>query len=331
MRLFITGATGFIGASLLAYEKFGHHELVCLVRPDSRGIPISPNNHLKVHRGLVSATDLKGCDAVIFLAGRAHIMRDSATDPLTENRAVNRDLALALAAMAIEASVPKYIYLSSVKAFGEASAVVGTVVGENDPSSPKDPYGISKREAEEGLARLYGGRHGVHCVVLRIPMVYGPGNKGNMLSLLKSASRGHRLPLGAAKRKRSMLYVENLCDAIVTILNRRSLSGIATYYLTDGDDMTSAGLYEEIYSAFGGHKGTYYMPEGIFRFVGIIGSACERFLGQSVPINAGVVSRLFNEFRFSSEKFRSDYGWQPPVSFREGVRKTVKWFRTMGD
>lgn len=329
MRLFITGATGFIGANLLACEKFTGHELICLARPDSENIPVSPHNRVKVHKGPVSANDLTGCDAVIFLAGRAHKMDDRVADPLAENRAVNRDLALSLAAVAIEAGIPKFIYLSSVKAFGEATSH-GTIIDENYPASPCDPYGISKMEAEEGLARLYAGRHGAHCVVLRIPMVYGPMNKGNMVSLLKSALRGRWLPLGAAKGKRSMLYVENLCDAIVTILARPSAAGIATYYLTDGVDMASAELYEEIYAAFGRQNGVYYLPERMFRVAGAIGSLCERLFSASLPINRGVVSRLFDDFRFSSEKFRRDYGWQAPFTPGEGMRRTATWYRAIG-
>lgn len=329
MRLFITGATGFIGANLLAYEKFSGHELICLVRPDSGNIPVSPGNRVMAHKGPVSAAGLRGCDAVIFLAGRAHRMEDRAADPLEENRAVNRDLALALAAAAIEAGVPQFIYLSSVKAFGEAAAG-GKVVDENDPPSPRDPYGISKREAEEGLARLYEGRRGVHCVILRIPMVYGPMNKGNMLALLKSAARGRRLPLGAAKGKRSMLYVGNLCGAIVAVLARPSAAGIATYYLTDGVDITSAELYGEMCAAFGRHNGVYYLPERVFRVAGDAGSFCERLFAVNLPMNSGVVSRLFDEFRFSSEKFRRDYGWQASFTPREGIRRTVDWYRTIG-
>lgn len=328
MRLFITGATGFIGANLLAYEKFSGHELVCLARPDSGNIPVSPHNRVKVHKGPVSANNLTGCDAVIFLAGRAHRMKESAADPLAENRAVNRDLALSLAAAALEAGVPQFIYLSSVKAFGEAAAD-GKVVDENDPPSPRDPYGISKREAEEGLARLFAGNRGGRCVILRIPMVYGPMNKGNMVPLLKSALRGRRLPFGAAKGKRSMLYVGNLCDAVVAILARPSAAGVATYYLTDGIDMTSAELYGEIFAAFGRHGGVYYLPEKMFRVAGAIGSFFERFFSANLPISSGVVSRLFDEFRFSPEKFRRDYGWQTPFTPREGVRGTVEWYRAI--
>ncbi len=325
----MTGATGFIGANLLACEKFTGHELICLARPDSENIPVSPHNRVTVRKGPVSASDLAGVDAVIFLAGRAHKMDDRAADPLAENRAVNRDLALFLAAAALEAGVPQFIYLSSVKAFGEA-VPRGTIIDENSFSSPSGPYGISKREAEEGLARLYAGRHGAHCVVLRIPMVYGPMNKGNMVSLLKSAARGRRLPLGAAKGKRSLLYVGNLCSAIATVVAHPSAGGIDTYYLTDGVDMTSAELYEGISTAFGQDNGAYYLPEWMLRIVGASGSLCERFFFVNLPLTNGVVSRLFDEFRFSSEKFRRDYGWSPSFTPHEGIRRTVEWYRAIG-
>lgn len=328
MKLFLTGATGFIGLNLLSYDKFTGHELICLTRPDSKNVPFSSHNRVHVHKGPVSANDLKGCDAVIFLAGRAHKMDDRAADPLAESRAVNRDLALSLAVAALEAGVPKFVYLSSVKAFGEA-VPRGAIIDENYPASPCDPYGISKREAEEGLIRLFAGHQSAHCVILRIPMVYGPMNKGNMMSLLKSAASGQRLPLGAARGKRSMIYVGNLCDAITAILQRPRGTDAAIYYLTDGIDLTSAELYEGIFSAFGGNNGVYCLPESLFRVAGAIGSYVEKTLSTRLPINSGVVSRLFDEFRFSAEKFQSDYEWRARFVPAEGMRETVRWYAAM--
>jgi len=324
MRLFITGWSGFIGKNLLADVKFGNHELVCWRRPDSTdATKIPQKENLTFIEGNISPSLMYGIDAVINLAGRVHRMRDNPKTSLTENRAINRDFPLALAKSAIDAGVGKFIHLSTVKVMGEGMKNSGEPYIEDDATCPLDSYGISKLEAEIGLHKLFDGKKST-CTILRLPMVYGPHNKGNMLTLLKVASKGIPLPLKNADGKRSMIYVKNVVDAILTLLETKQPVpvGSGVYFISDGNDLTSGELYSIISSRYSGKDKTYYLPKSFLKLSGQLGS----LLG--LPLNSNVISRLLDAYRFSNEKFSSIYSWTPPYNPSEGINETVDWYKT---
>jgi UDP-glucose 4-epimerase len=159
-------------------------------------------------------------------------------------------------------------------------------------------------------------------------MVYGENNKGNMLPLLKAASKKIPLPLSAAKGKRSMIYVGNILSAILKIIQDNSSlrKPIQTYFLNDGFDLTSAELYSSIYQSMHGKPGLFYVPEFLFRLMGKMGPGLEFLIKRKFPISSDVISRLFDEYRFSSKAFTNEYNWQPPYTPKQGIEKMVNWY-----
>jgi nucleoside-diphosphate-sugar epimerase/ubiquinone/menaquinone biosynthesis C-methylase UbiE len=255
---------------------------------------------------------------VIHCAARVHQMRDKSSDPLAEFRKVNRDATLLLAKTAIDANVKKFIFFSTLKVMGDCG-IKGHIFRENDPPHPTDPYGQSKYEAEEGLRSLFMNQEGCHCIVIRLPMVYGEGNKGNVLGLLSAAYGKKVLPIKAAKAKRSMVYVGNITSAVIRILSKPQItgSGYCTYFLTDEIDHSSAELYSAIYACMNyGANGLVYVPSFIFKGISIINGK----LGD-------IVLRLFDEYRCSSDLFRKTYEWIPPIDVKLGIQKLVIWYK----
>ena len=311
--VFVTGANGFIGKAL----KRDAPENIKIVGIDREELS-GPTYENKIEKG----------SSVIHLAARVHIMKETSTDPQEEYRKVNRDMTVNLAKAALVAGVRNFMFISTVAVFGRFR---GGYVDDNEQVRPDDPYGISKAEAETALEELFSGQSASQCIILRIPMVYGIENKGNMLPLLKAASMGIPLPLKAARRKRSMLYVRNLCDAIYTSINSPITFPLKTryYFVNDGNDLTSSELYSAVYRAYSGRKGVFWAPELLLRVGGVIGSQLNRIPGVNLPLNKEVISRLFDEYRFSSDTFRSDYGWMPPYTTMNGVRETVAWHSSL--
>jgi UDP-glucose 4-epimerase len=151
-------------------------------------------------------------------------------------------------------------------------------------------------------------------------MVYGPGNKGNMLTLLKAAHRKIPLPLGCALGKRSMVYIGNICHAIETILKCPDLKAKACeiYYPTDSEEKTSAELYNAIFLEMNGRRGVFPVPVFFIKLAAFL-----------LPQFRKTVSRLFDDYVFSSLKFQHDFKWKPPYAFKDAIRNTVQWYRTI--
>src|SRR5690606_3047165 len=210
----LTGSTGFVGSALLAeLKKLPEFHVVSAVR--SAVSP--PSDDVVVVGNIDGTTDyssaLNGVDVVVHSAARAHIMRDEVSDPLAEYRKVNVEGTLNLAKQAVAAGVKRFVYISSIKVNGESTTSMAAFT-ETDSAKPEDPYGVSKHEAEEDL-RLLAQVTGLEVVIIRPPLVYGPGVKANFLSLVKLSATGLPLPFGAVNNKRSMVYVGNLVSFII--------------------------------------------------------------------------------------------------------------------
>ena len=327
MRIFLSGWSGFIGRNLLEFPKFQEHELVCWIRPGADPGKVPNRQNIFAVKGEISPRLFEGVDAVINMAGRAHRMKDRSSDWLVENRTVNRDLPLEIAKSAVEAGVQKFIHLSTVKVMGEREIGPGGIFRENDPPKPEDSYGISKLEVEKGLLALFSMKEGKCCTILRLPMVYGPGNKGNMMLLLKAAAAAIPLPLACTTGKRSMLYVGNLCDALHSTATNVVVFGVDSYFISDGEDKTSAELYSLISFAYMKKRMLLPFPVFLVRYVALFGDILSKFTRLNVPINSLVIGRLFDSYRFSSEKFMKTFNWAPPFSLKEGIVETVKWHK----
>ena len=312
MHVLVTGAGGFVGRALVPALLRDGHKVRAAVR-NLDGGPVLGAEMVAVG-DIGPATDweaaLDGVEAVVHLAARVHVMRDSAADPLAEFRQVNVEGTRRLGAAAASAGVRRFVFVSSVKVNGEATR--DRPFTEQDPPAPRDPYGVSKWEAEQAL--MVGARAGMEPVVLRPPLVYGPGVGGNFLSLLRLCHRGLPLPLGAVRNARSLIYVGNLAHALVRAVDHPAASG-RTFLVRDGADVSVPQLLRQTGEALGCPVRLIPVPPPLLRF------------GAAVLGRTAAAERLLGSLSVDDSSIRQVLEWQPPFSMAEGLRETGAWFR----
>jgi nucleoside-diphosphate-sugar epimerase len=250
-------------------------------------------------------------NAVVHLAARVHTLRETAADPLAEYRRVNLDGTRRLAAAAARQGVSRLVFVSTSKVNGEASARPFT---ESDSPRPEDAYARSKWEAEQALARI-GQETGLGYVILRPPLVYGPGVGANFGRLMRWVARGVPLPLGAVDNRRSLLYLGNLVDAIRVCLDHPAAGG-RTYLLSDGEDVSTPELVRRIAAALGVAPRLFSVPVPLLRLAAST-------IGQRQEIE-----RLVGSLQVDSARIRRELGWSAPATMREALAETARWFRT---
>ncbi|MEQ1591154.1 MAG: SDR family oxidoreductase [Thiobacillaceae bacterium] len=304
MRTLVTGASGFVGSALCARLDTSGFEVV----PTVRGKPASA--HEIVVGNIDNKTDwttaLAGCEAVVHLAARVHVMDDTARDPLALYRQTNADGTLNLARQAARAGVKRLIFVSSIKVNGEGR---DAPYSESDVPAPEDAYAISKWEAEQGLADI-AQQTGLEVVVLRPPLVYGPGVGANFLRLMQTVNRGWPLPLGAIHNRRSLLYLGNFTDAIRLCIEHPAAAG-QTFLFDDGQPVSSPDLIRAIARALGRPVRLLAVPVGVLKLAGTL-------LGKQAA-----VERLTGSLFVDSSAIRSRLGWVPPYTMQQGLDATV--------
>jgi nucleoside-diphosphate-sugar epimerase len=320
--VFITGATGFVGRHAAWCMVNDGWEVRALVRPGSgplpRGVATVPAGGLEDREALLRGLD--GVDALVHLAARVHVMRDVARDPVAEFRAVNVTGTRRLLELARAAGVRRVVFASSVKAMGEGSAEVWT---EETPARPVDPYGVSKLEAEE-VVREFSWGAGIDALILRLPMVYGPGMKGNMLRLFRLVERGVPLPFGRIENRRSMLHVDNAVRAFVAALAAPS-TGCEVFLCSDDDDVATPELVAMIAAALGARSRLLPVPGAAFRIAGAVGDGLSRLM--PFPLTSAALDRLLGSLAVDCGKLKRMTGYRPVVSVREGIDSTAVWYR----
>jgi len=308
----LTGSTGFVGSALLAeLKRLPDFRVVSAVRSD-----VSPaSDDVVVVGNIDDTTDyssaLNGVDVVVHSAARAHIMRDEVADPLAEFREVNVEGTLNLAKQAVAAGVKRFVYISSIKVNGESTTGLKAFT-EADAAKPEDPYGISKYEAEQGL-RLLAEETGLDVVIIRPPLVYGPGVKANFLSLVKLSATGLPLPFGSVNNKRSMVYVGNLVNLIVCCINQPAAAN-QTFLVSDGEDVSLRKLVTYIRLCLGRSPRLLPVPVGLFKLAGALTG------------KRGIVDRLVGDLQVDSSKVRTLLGWVPPYTVEQGIAATLANF-----
>ncbi|MDH4187556.1 MAG: SDR family oxidoreductase [Nitrospira sp.] len=316
-RVLVTGANGFVGSALCRRL----HSSGLLVRGavrDREKLPQHGDPESKDLEWVVlhdrSPEDetrhaLQGVSAVIHLAARVHVMADHAVDPLHEFRRVNRDWTERLARAAALQGVRRFVYLSSIKVNGERSARPFT---EQDLPNPQDPYGISKWEAEEALATV-SSQIGLEIVVVRSPLVYGPGVGGNVLQLRNIIRRGIPLPFASAHNRRSLIYLGNLVDALACCVKDVRAAG-QRYLVSDGEDLSTPELIRRLAKALGLPPRLWPVPLSVLRWSG-------RLAGKGPMID-----RLLGSLQVDSSKIRKELDWRPPYSVDQGFAETAAWY-----
>ncbi|MEW6589798.1 MAG: SDR family oxidoreductase [Pseudomonadota bacterium] len=304
MKALITGAAGFVGRALCDRLAASGDAVAPAVRGKS-GLP----NEIVVGN-LDASTDwglaLAGCDAVIHLAARVHVMRDTAADPLARYRATNTEATLNLARQAAQAGVRRFVFISTIKVNGEGR---DAPYRETDAAAPEDAYAISKWEAEQGLWQI-ARETGLEVVVLRPPLVYGPGVKANFRRLLDTVARSWPLPLGAIDNRRSLLYLGNFVDAIRVCVEHPAAAG-QTFLVDDGEPVSTPELVRAVARAMGRPARLLPVPVGVLEFAGAL-------LGKRAA-----VARLTGSLWVDSTLIRSRLGWAPPFSMAAGLAATV--------
>lgn len=309
----VTGATGFVGQFVCqALRARGLRVRAALRRPDAT--PTGADEAVvtgEIGPRTLWRDALEGIDAVVHLAARVHVMRDTATDPLAEFRRVNTVATQALARQAGNGGVRRLVLVSTVKVNGEATR--GTPFRESDPAGPQDPYGVSKWEAEQALWRVCA-ETGLEGVVVRPPLVYGPGVGGNLRRLLRALAGGWPLPFGAVDNRRSLIGVWNLAELLAVALEHQAAAG-ETFLAADGEDLSTPELLRRLGTALGRPARLVPIPSAVLRLGGLL-------LGRR-----DLVERLCGSLQVDAGKAREVLGWTLPVPVDEGLARTARWYR----
>lgn len=310
MTTLITGAAGFVGRNLGQYLAT-RHPLRLAVRELAAAESLRSFGEVFAVGNVCSSTDwsesLKGVNAVVHLANRAHVLRETAADPAAACREVNVEGTRRLAEQAVAAGVRRLVYLSSVKVLGERTEA--RAFGEASLPAPEDPYAESKRDAEQVLHDI-AARTGLEVVVLRPPLVYGPGVGANFLRLMQWVARGIPLPVAAIHNRRSLMYVGNLASAIEACLLHPAAAG-RTYLLSDGAPVSTAQLVTLLAAALGVSDRSWPLSPAVLRLTG------------KVTGMGGEVARLVDSLEVDDAAIRRDLGWLPPLTMAEGLRATA--------
>ncbi|MDH5747813.1 MAG: NAD-dependent epimerase/dehydratase family protein, partial [Rhodospirillales bacterium] len=253
---------------------------------------------------------LAGADAVVHLAARVHVMRERGSASDTLHQRINVDGTRRLAEAAVSAGVKRFVFLSTVKVNGEKTCAVPFT--ERDLPAPQGSYGKSKWQAEQILTDL-AARTGLEVVILRSPLVYGEGVKGNFLSLLRLAVVGLPLPLGHIDNRRSIIYLGNLLDIIIQCLTRREAAG-QTYLVRDGEDVSTSGLIDHLGHALGRKVMLVPAPPFLLRLLGLITG------------RPAAAQRLLDSLVVDDGKIRRELGWTPPYTLARGLKNTAEWY-----
>ena len=306
-HILVTGASGFVGVALMQRLHADGRNAIGALRGASSDGPRAPDlSAIADWRPL-----LHDIDVVVHAAARVHVMNEKAADPLAAFRAANVHGTLALARQAASAGVRRFVFISSIKVNGEET-MPGAVFSESDIPAPVDAYGISKAEAEAGLQQIARDT-GMQYVIIRPPLVYGPGVKANFQSMMRWMQLGVPLPLGGIRNQRSLVALDNLVDLIVACIDHPAASD-RIFLASDGEDVSTSELLRRVAAALGTRARLFPVPLGMM-------IAAANLAGRPA-----VAQRLYSSLQVDITAARTLLDWRPPVTVDQGLHQTAAWF-----
>lgn len=311
-KVIVTGANGFIGRNLCAFLKEKGYIVRAAVRSNVHNVS-GVDEYVQVG-DINESTDwrraLQGVDFVVHLAGRAHVMDEQESDPDSVYHRVNALGTKRLAEQAAQGGVKRFTFVSSVKVNGEAN--INHPFTEESSVNPHDPYAVSKWEAE-CILRDIAEKSSLEIIILRLPLVYGPGVGGNFLRLLHWVYKGVPLPFRNINNRRSLLALENLVDLLALCVWHPRVGG-ETFLVSDGEDLSTPELINRLSHKLGRPNRLLPFPEAFLRFGA-------QLLGRGAD-----VERLLGSLVVDSSKVRRKLNWLPPFSVEEGLDSTARWY-----
>ncbi|MBF0265331.1 MAG: NAD-dependent epimerase/dehydratase family protein [Gammaproteobacteria bacterium] len=313
LRILMTGSSGFIGNYLGKYllSSDSNYEVINTYRNDIQGVTIKEKNAFIIGE-INSQTNwqqaLQNIDVVIHLAARVHIMQEISNDPLQEFIETNSRGTINLAQQALKSGVKRFIYLSSIKVNGEET--INRAFTADDNNISKDPYAYSKHLAEQELLTL-AKQSNLEVVIIRPPLVYGPGVKGNLQRLITLVKKEFPLPLAGIENQRSIVGIENLCDFIQTCIHHPAAIN-EIFLVKDKEDISTTTLIKLLARAMDKKVRLFYLPKKILLWIfSIIGKENE-------------ISRLLGSLQIDITKNKQRLNWEPKISTIEGLKDMIK-------
>ncbi len=325
--ILITGATGFIGGHLIDRLQQSY-KLVAAVRKDSSQLPEDVQSFVigEITPDTDWAEALMGVDIVIHLAARAHILQDTAADPVNEFMRSNAHSTENLAKQAILAGVKQFVLMSSIGAMASSSE---NALTEAVSCQPDTPYGCSKLAAEQALMAVSSGTE-MRWTIFRPPLVYGAGNPGNMERLIKLIRTGLPIPFGSIQNRRSLVYVGNLVDAIAISLSHESaddpkenLCKQQIFVISDDRVISTPELVRSIAKVLNLNCILVPFPVKLFRLAGKFGDLLQNRLHRPLSLNSRTIDSLTSSLSVDHNHLKTTLDWQPPFTFEQGLVKTL--------
>ena len=324
MRVLVTGANGFIGQHIVRCIEKQACKINILIR---NNINYNISKRVDIFKGDIFDNEklrkaVDEVDAVFHLVAKTHDSSniDNAKDYYKINVEGTRNLLDAC----INSNIKHFIYFSSAKAMVEESK---HTLDKTYDCTPTTLYGKTKLMAERSVIE-YGNKYGFKTTILRLPLVYGPGNKGNIYKMIEAIDNGRFVMMGNGSNKRSMVYVGNVVDAGIAVIDRK-VTDAKVYVITDGVDYTVKDLYKLIAKGLSKKLLPFYVPMGIAKMLAIAGDIGNKIIRKPLPFNSEVLGKLTDSATFSSGRIREDIGFKPKYNLYNTIDETIKWYKNV--
>lgn len=318
----VTGGTGFIGRHLVSALLKQGADVTVLSRhaPPDSGLGYKVISGDLTRRASIAGI-CQGMDIVFHLGGYAHAVDQPDGKSEKTNWQVTVEGTRVLVEQSLKAGVSRFVFFSSVKAMGEGGE---TCLDETAECQPVTSYGKAKREAEKLVLEL--ARRGLSSTVFRLPMVYGPGCKGNLPRMIHAVARGRFPPLPETGNKRSMVDVRDVVQAALLAAANPTAAG-QVYIVTDGQAYSTRQIYVWICAALQRSVPRWAIPSSLLRFAARVGDVISRLSGRRFVLDTDALDKLIGSAWYSSEKISRELNYRPAYTLRDSLPEMVVEFK----